>query len=330
MNFIDCYFRSGTYQAPLPLILGREAAGTIVKVGSSVPSAWGLQEGDRVVWSNATGAYAEYVAVLAQNVVKIPGSESEISDEIAAGGFLMGLTALSLMEESYQVKKGDTILIHAAAGGTGKLMCQVAKAKGAKVIGTAGGEEKCRLAKENGADEVIDYNKFSKKEEWLPKVLELTENGEGVDAVFDGVGKATADGSLDVIKRKGTVVFFGASSGPVPDIPVRYAFLFFFSSPLTSSLGQQPPLPSQSTQDGTDKIYYHTRRLQAKNSKLLRPTMNLYVVTREEMQYYAGQFFEWVRSGKMRIQIHKTYALEDVKTAHEVMLLAITLMFFGD
>ena len=220
VNYIDTYFRSGVYPTPMPTILGREAAGKIAKIGASVPAEYGLKEGDRVVWNNWNGSYAEYTAVPAIHVIKIP--DESITDELAAGGYLMGMTAISLLEESYNVKKGDTILIHAAAGATGILMVQVAKAKGATVIGTAGGPEKCKIAKDNGADHVIDYKQHVTKEQWLPEVLKLTKDGEGVDAVFDGVGKDTADGTLDVVKRKGTIVFFGAASGPIPDVPVRY------------------------------------------------------------------------------------------------------------
>ncbi|KKY26276.1 putative quinone oxidoreductase [Phaeomoniella chlamydospora] len=217
INYIDTYFRSGTYPSPKPEILGRETVGTIAAIGDSVPSSWGLKPGDRVVWTSGTGGYAEYTAVPSAKVIKIPNES--VTDEAAAGGFLMGLTALSILSEAHEVKKGETILIHAAAGGTGKLMVQVAKTKGARVIGTAGGPEKCKLAKHNGADEVVDYNTAS-QDEWVKQILDLT-NGEGVNAVFDGVGKSTWDASLDVVKRKGTVAFFGAASGPVPDIPVK-------------------------------------------------------------------------------------------------------------
>ena len=286
LNYIDTYFRRGIYPSKKPEILGREASGTIASIGTSVPSTSpSLKIGDPVVWTNWTGGYAEYTAVPYASVVKIPAG---IRPEVAAGGYLMGLTALSLLSESYPVKKGDEILIHAAAGGTGKLMVQYAKSLGAYVIGTAGGEEKCKLALANGADEVIDYKQYPRKEDWVPKVLALTRDGAGVNAVFDGVGKDTYDGSLDVVRRKGSVVIFGASSGAVPDISLR--------------------------------------RLQAKNSHLLRPTMTLYMATREETEYYSRLFFEAVEKGVLKVEIDGVYDLfgaeggdgskGDVKQAH--------------
>lgn len=203
VNFIDTYFRTGLYPPPagFPMIIGQEAAGTIAKVEGSNPL--GFKEGDRVVWI-FRGGYAEYTAVPADRVVKIP---AEVSDEHAVGGFLMGMTALSLVKEAYPVKKGDTVLVHAAAGGMGLLLCQILRDIGATIIGTAGGPEKCALAKENGATHVIDY-KASSGPSWVEQVLKLTE-GKGVDVTFDGVGKDTWEGSLEVAKRKSKVVYFG-------------------------------------------------------------------------------------------------------------------------
>lgn len=203
VNFIDTYFRSGLYPAPggLPMIIGQEAAGTVAKVQGS--NAQGLKEGDRVIWM-ASGGYAEYTAVKADRAIKIPDG---MSDEIAVGGFLMGMTALSLVKEAYPVKSGETILVHAAAGGMGLLLCQILKDIGATVIGTAGGPEKCALAKQNGATHVIDYKKADGPS-WVEQVLKLTD-GKGVDCTFDGVGKDTYEGSLEVAKRKSKVVYFG-------------------------------------------------------------------------------------------------------------------------
>lgn len=202
VNYIDTYFRSGLYPAQLPMIVGQEASGKIVKIQGS--NSLGLKEGDRVVWIKS-GGYAEYTAVPADKVIKIPDG---LSDEIAVGGFLTGMTALSLVKEAYPVKKGDTILVHAAAGGMGLLLCQLLRdMDGVTVIGTAGGPEKCALAKENGADHVIDY-KASSGPSWVEQVMKLT-NGEGVDCTYDGVGKDTYEGSLEVAKRKSKVVYYG-------------------------------------------------------------------------------------------------------------------------
>jgi NADPH2:quinone reductase len=206
VNYIDTYFRTGLYPAPggLPLVIGQEAAGTIAKVQGDNPL--GFKEGDRVVWMAGRG-YAEYSAVPADRVIKIPDG---ISDEDAVGGFLMGMTALSLIKEAYPVKKGETVLVHAAAGGMGLLLCQLLRDLGATVIGTAGGPEKTKLAKENGATHVIDY-KAASGPSWVEQVLKLTD-GKGVDVTFDGVGKDTWEGSLEVAKRKSKVVYYGSGT----------------------------------------------------------------------------------------------------------------------
>jgi NADPH2:quinone reductase len=177
VNFIDTYFRTGYYPSPsgYPLILGQEAAGVIEKVEG--PNLFALEKGDRVVWI-AQGGYAEYTALPARQVIKIP---SGVTDEDAVGAFLMGMTALSLVKEAFLVQKGHTVLVHAAAGGVGLLLCQILKDIGAITIGTAGGPEKCALAKENGATHVIDYRATSGPS-WVAQVKELT-NGEGPDVV---------------------------------------------------------------------------------------------------------------------------------------------------
>ena len=194
INFIDTYFRTGLYPSPAgyPMILGQEGAGTVAAVqGDSA----GLKEGDRVVWIKQ-GGYAGYTAVAANRAVKIPDG---VSDEEAVGGFLMGMTALSLIKEAYEVKKGDTVLVHAAAGGMGLLLCQLLRDVGAYTIGTASTKEKCDLAKANGADVMVNYKE---NENWAEKVKELTD-GQGVHVVYDSVGKTTWEGSLDAVKRKG-------------------------------------------------------------------------------------------------------------------------------
>lgn len=208
VNFIDTYFRSGLYPAELPHISGREASGTIAAIQG--PNPLGFKEGDRVVWMNS-GGYAEYTAVPTDKVIKIP---SGVSDEDAVGGFLMGMTALSLVKEAYPAKKGETILVHAAAGGMGLLLCQILRDMGVTVIGTAGGPEKCALAKANGATHVIDY-KATSGPSWVQQVLDIT-NGQGVDCTYDGVGKDTYEGDLDVAKRKSKIVYFGNGESPFP------------------------------------------------------------------------------------------------------------------
>lgn len=211
INFIDTYFRSGLYQSPKPEVLGREGAGTIVALGPG-PNPYDFKIGDRVAWLN-TGGYAEYSAVPAAKTIKIPDG---LSDENVIAAFLSGLTVVTLAKEAYPVQKGDWVLLHAAAGGAGFLMTQVLKSLGAKVIGTAGGPEKAELVKSLGADVVIDY-KSEEGKDWVKKVKEVTD-GKGVDVVYDSVGKDTWEGSLEVVKRKGTVIYFGNASGPVPPL----------------------------------------------------------------------------------------------------------------
>jgi NADPH2:quinone reductase len=213
VNFIDTYFRTGLYASPKPEILGREGAGTVAALG---PETTGFQVGDRVAWL-ATGGYAEFTAVPAAKTVKIPEG---ISDEDVMASFLSGLTVLAFAKETYPVQKGDWVLLHAAAGGAGFLMTQILKSMGAKVIGTAGGAEKCALVKSLGADVVIDYRSEEGKN-WVKLVKEAT-GGRGVDVVYDSVGLDTWEGSLDAVKRKGTVIWFGNASGPVPPLQLPY------------------------------------------------------------------------------------------------------------
>jgi NADPH2:quinone reductase len=213
INYIDTYFRTGLYPSEKPEVLGREAVGTVVALGPG-ENPYNFQVGDRVAWMATTG-YAEYSAVPQVKTVKVP---KELSDEDVMASFLSGLTVLSFVKETYPVQKGDWVLLHAAAGGAGFLMTQILKSIGATVIGTAGGPEKVKLVKSLGADYVIDYRSEEGKD-WVKKVKEIT-NGRGVDVVYDSVGKDTWEGSLEAVKRKGTIVWFGNASGPVPPLPL--------------------------------------------------------------------------------------------------------------
>ena len=211
VNFIDVYFRTGLYPWPVDsdLVLGSEAAGVVDAVGKGVTE---FSVGDRVVYTVANGAYATHRLVDAAMVVALPDS---IDDETAAAVMLKGLTASYLLHDSYRVKAGDTILFHAAAGGVGSLAGQWLKAKGARVIGTAGGASKCALAMNNGYDHVIDYL----AEDVAARVMEIT-GGAGVDAVYDSVGVDTVTISLKCLKQFGTLVCFGQSSGPALDFKI--------------------------------------------------------------------------------------------------------------
>jgi NADPH2:quinone reductase len=204
------YFRTGLYPAPsFPYILGREASGVIQATGSGNTNS--LSVGDRVVYMS-TSTYAEYTAAPSLHAYKIP---DEVSNEVAVAVLIQGLTALTLIRESYPVKKGDWVLVHAAAGGTGLLMIQMLKDIGAKVIGTCS-TSKIKLVEKYNLDVLIDY---TKPEGFVEKVKEVT-GGEGVAAVFDGVGKTTFDGSLECLARKGTMVSFGNASGAVPPVTI--------------------------------------------------------------------------------------------------------------
>ncbi|KAF8131619.1 hypothetical protein EV363DRAFT_172313 [Boletus edulis] len=268
VNFIDTYFRQGVYPAPsFPFVLGREAAGVVVGLPTD-PAVLnnpeyqkrGYKEGGHVAVETMC-ANAEYVSVPWKSVSPVPDA---VSTRDAAAVFLQGLTAASFMEEAYNVQKGDVILIHTVAGGLGLLFSQLAKFRGATVIGTTSTKEKAALAKQHGADHVILY----KQENTVQRVMEIT-NGEGVHAVFDGVGKDTFDSDFEMLRRKGTLVSVGNASGAVPPV-----------APL---------------------------KLSPKNLKLLRPTMGNYVYTASEALYYSNKVWGLVESGAMKQIIHKEY-----------------------
>ena len=204
LNYIDTYFRSGLYPAQLPFVAGNEGAGVVTAVG---PGVKGIKKGDRVAYVFTLGAYAAERILPAERAVKIP---PKIDDKTAAAMMLKGMTAQYLLRRTYKVKKGDTILVHAAAGGVGLILCQWGKALGATVIGTVGTQQKAELAKKNGAHQVILYN----QENWVARVAEITK-GKKCDVVYDGVGKTTFMGSLDCLRPLGMLVTYGNASGPV-------------------------------------------------------------------------------------------------------------------
>ena len=201
VNFIDVYFRIGLYPATPPVVLGSEGAGTVEAVG---PDVTNVRPGDRVAYAMARGSYAEYAVVPAWQLVKIPES---VDFQTAAAAMLQGMTAHYLTHSTYPLKSGDSCLIHAAAGGTGRLLVQMAKMRGAKVYATVGDDEKARQAKEAGADEVIVYT----KEDFVAKVK------GAMNVVYDSVGKSTFSQSLDCLRPRGMMVSFGNASGPAPD-----------------------------------------------------------------------------------------------------------------
>jgi NADPH:quinone reductase len=207
VNFIDVYFREGRYKSPLPFVLGQEGAGVVTAVGADVKS---VKAGDRVAWTGLQGSYAEYAAVAADRLVPIPKG---VTDQQAAAAMLQGMTAHYLSHDTYPLKRGQTALVHAAAGGVGLLLTQMAHNIGARVIATVSTDEKAKLAREAGADEIILYTQA----DFEAETKRLTGD-KGVDVVYDSVGKTTFDKGLNVLRPRGMMVLFGGSSGAVPPV----------------------------------------------------------------------------------------------------------------
>jgi NADPH:quinone reductase len=268
VNFIDVYFREGRYPTSLPFVVGQEAAGIVTKVGSEVTP---VTVGDRVAYVGVLGSYAEYAAVPASKLVRIPG---ELDFTQAAAAMLQGMTAHYLVHSTYQLKRGESALMHAAAGGVGLLLVQMAKQIGARLIGTAGSKEKAALAREAGADEVIVYT----EQDFEVETRRLT-NGEGVHVVYDGVGKSTFDKDLNVLRRRGCLVLFGGSSGPVPPFDLI-------------KLSQKGSL------------------------YITRPTLVDYTATRDELEWRANDVMQGIVRGVLKLRIHKTYPLDQAQEAH--------------
>jgi NADPH2:quinone reductase len=207
VNFIDVYNREGRYKAPLPFVLGQEAAGVVSAVGTEVKE---IAVGDRVAYTMALGSYAEYAAVPADRLVKIPAG---VDEREGAAAMLQGMTAHYLTHDTYPLKKGETALIHAAAGGVGLLLVQMARNIGARVIATVSTEEKAKLARAAGADEIILYT----QSDFEAETKRLTD-GKGVEVVYDSVGKTTFDKGLNLLRPRGMMVLYGGSSGAVAPI----------------------------------------------------------------------------------------------------------------
>jgi len=207
VNFIDTYHRSGLYKLPLPAVLGMEGAGTVEALG---PGVGGLRAGDPVAWAMSRGSYAEYAAVPAQFLVKVPAG---LDLRQAAAAMLQGMTAHYLTHSTFPIEPGHIALVHAAAGGTGRLISQMVKLRGGRVIGTAGTREKAEVARQAGAADVILY----REQDLVSEVKRLTD-GKGVDVVYDGVGEATFLQSLDCLKPRGMMAAFGQSSGPIKPV----------------------------------------------------------------------------------------------------------------
>lgn len=273
VNFIDVYNREGRYKAPLPLVLGQEAAGVVTAIGADVRE---VAVGDRVAYTMALGSYAEYAAVAADKLVKIPAG---VSERDAAAAILQGMTAHYLAYDTYPLKKGETALVHAAAGGVGLLLTQMAHNIGARVIATVSTEEKAKLARGAGADEVILYTQTDFEVE-TKRLLAEKVGGKGLDVVYDSVGKTTFDKGLNLLRPRGMMVLYGGSSGAVAPI-----------DPLV---------------------------LTAKGSLFLtRPSLGAYILTPAELQARAGAVFGMIREGKLKLRIEHLYPLAEVQRAHQ-------------
>lgn len=271
VNFIDIYHRSGFYDMKLPFIPGLEGAGVVVEVGGNVDD---FEAGDRVGWTDVIGSYAERIAVPASRAVPLP---PEIDVSTAAAVLLQGLTAHFLATDTFPLSPGDRCLIHAGAGGVGLLLTQIGKLRGAEVFTTVGTEEKAELSREAGADHVIVYSDTDFK-----TAIEAIAGPNPIDVVYDGVGAATFEQGLDLIRPRGMMVTFGNSSGPPPEI-----------SPLILA------------QKGS--IY------------LTRPTMRHYLRDREELLRRASELFQWIGDDRLRVRIGAEFPLADAAAAHRAL-----------
>jgi NADPH2:quinone reductase len=271
VNFIDVYQRTGHYKVPVPFTLGQEAAGTVAAVGPGVTEP---KVGERVVYTTVLGAYAEYAVVPADRVVTLPEG---VSAKQGAAAMLQGLTAHYLATTTYPLKAGDACLVHAAAGGVGLLLCQIAKLRGARVLGTVSTREKAALARGAGADEVILYT----EQDFEAEVKRLT-TGAGLQVIYDSVGKTTFDKGLNCLARRGMMVLYGQSSGPVG-----------------------PFDPQVLNQKGS--LF------------LTRPTIAHYIATRAELVARAGEVLGWIQRGTLKVRIERELPLAQAAEAHRLL-----------
>lgn len=271
LNFIDTYHRGGLYPMDFPMTPGLEGAGIVRSVGADLD---GFSEGDRIAWVNSIGSYAELNVVPAEGAIPIP---DDVDDDEAAAVLLQGITAHYLAKDTFPLSEKHRCLIHAGAGGVGILLTQIAKLAGAEVITTVGTEDKAELSRGAGSDHVIVYTQEDFKE-----VIVDAYGSDGIDVVYDGVGKATFDKGLGVLKPRGMMVTFGNASGPVPEL-----------SPL---------------------------ELMRRGSLFLtRPTMFDYIETREKLLERASDLFDWIVAGQLDVRIGEHFALEDAAEAHRAL-----------
>jgi len=271
VNYIDVYQRNGLYKVATPFTLGQEAAGVVSAVGAGVTDP---KVGDRVVYASILGAYAEYAVVPADRVVVLPEG---VTTRQAAAVMVQGMTAHYLTCTTYPLKTGDTCLVHAAAGGVGLLLCQVASRRGARVIGTVSTREKAALARDAGARDVILYT----EQDFEAEAKRLT-GGLGLQVVYDSVGKTTFEKGLNCLTRRGMMVLYGQSSGPIGSF--------------------DPQVLSQ------------------KGSLFLtRPTIAHYIATRAELVTRAGEVLSWLKSGTLKLRIEHEFSLAEAAEAHRAL-----------
>jgi NADPH2:quinone reductase len=268
VNSIDSQFRDGRLRTPLPFIPGQEGAGVVTAVG---PQAKAVKVGDRVAWSGTLGSYAEFVAAPEEHLVPVPAS---ITDEQATAAMVHGLTAHYLVNDAHKLKAGETALVHAAAGGVGLLVVQLAHAIAARVIGTVSSDEKAQFAREAGADDVIVFT----KQDFESEVKRMT-GGKGVDVVYDGVGKATFEKNLNVLRLRGMLVLYGMSSGAVPPVD-----------------------PAKLSEKGS--LY------------MARTTLAHFTATREELLARTRDLFKLITEERLHMRIGKKYALAEAAQTH--------------
>ncbi len=271
VNYIDVYHRNGLYKISLPFVPGMEAAGVVDALGENVT---GVARGERVAYAMNMGSYAEYVLVNAWQLVTLP---EKVDFLTGAAAMLQGMTAHYLTHATYPLQRGQTALVHAAAGGVGLLLIQIAKMLGARVIGTVSSEEKAGIARDAGADFVVRYD----VRDFENEVKNITQ-GRGVDVVYDSVGRTTFEKSLNCLKRRGMMVLFGQSSGPVPPVDLTI--------------------------------------LNARGSIFLtRPSLTHYAATQEEIDWRAGDILEWIAEGRLKLRIDRSLPLREAAKAHQAL-----------
>ena len=270
VNFIDTYHRSGLYDLPLPVVLGQEGAGTVLEVGAG---AEGFAPGDRVAWAGSMGSYAERAAVNVAVAYKVPDG---VDLDTAAAIGVQGLTAHYLVTDCPRIGPGDRCLVHAGAGGTGRLVVQMAKLRGAEVVATVGSDAKVELARAAGADHVVNYSTTD-----LVAGVETAVGPEAIDVVYDGVGAAVYDDSLELLRLRGSMVTFGNASGAV-----------------------EPKAPLH---------------LSAKSLWLTRPKLWDFIATREELDSRVSELFSWITAGKLDVRIAARLPMSEAAEAHRLL-----------